>query len=256
MGADSAAIFIRLGDVVGADRDQPAIANLHLTMELQQPFSLPAVFWAEAAAAEDENHGILSLQLGELPMLSRCDRKAHSPGRSPPEPCQIACEVLHSLARQQAGRPPSQINHDVARGLRAADQQVAVRRCVDRIRAVADLPATSPVSQVWQAPVRQAHRTGTSQASASSSKLWNEGPQRTLRPERANETVGPRAGGPAGTCGGRRDVAEMPGVLEGPAPNISVWMRSGATPRPVRPAVRPLMMWRARRYKNRHRAVR
>ena len=28
MGADSCAIFIRLGDIVGADRDQPAIGNL------------------------------------------------------------------------------------------------------------------------------------------------------------------------------------------------------------------------------------
>ena len=28
VGTDSAAIFIRLGDIVGANRDQPAIANL------------------------------------------------------------------------------------------------------------------------------------------------------------------------------------------------------------------------------------
>jgi hypothetical protein len=38
-------------------------------MELQQPFGLTAVFWAEAAAAKDENHGILSLQFGEFSML-------------------------------------------------------------------------------------------------------------------------------------------------------------------------------------------
>ena len=36
-------------------------------MEFNQPFSLPAVFGAETAAAEDENHGMLSLQFGELP---------------------------------------------------------------------------------------------------------------------------------------------------------------------------------------------
>ena len=64
---DSAAIFIRLGDIVGADRDKPAIANLELTMELNKPFSLPAVLGAETSAAEDENHGMLSLQFGEFP---------------------------------------------------------------------------------------------------------------------------------------------------------------------------------------------
>jgi hypothetical protein len=32
MGIDSAAIFIRLGDIVGADRDQPAIGNLKLAL--------------------------------------------------------------------------------------------------------------------------------------------------------------------------------------------------------------------------------
>ena len=36
-------------------------------MELNQPFSLSAVFRAVTAAAEDEDHGMLSLQFGELP---------------------------------------------------------------------------------------------------------------------------------------------------------------------------------------------
>ena len=36
-------------------------------MELNKPFSLPAVLGAETSAAEDENHGMLSLQFGELP---------------------------------------------------------------------------------------------------------------------------------------------------------------------------------------------
>src|ERR1700722_9035508 len=103
------------------------------------------------------------------------------------------------------------------------------------------LPATSPVSQVWQTPVRHAHRTGTSQASASSSKLWNDDPQWTLRPVRANETIGPEPGGPAGKCGSRRGEAAIPGVLDGPAPNISVWMQSGATPNAATPEVRSLM---------------
>jgi hypothetical protein len=69
VSAYSTAIFVGLGDVVGADRDQPAITNLHLTMELRQTFGLTAIFWTEGAAAKDEDHRILSLQLGEFSML-------------------------------------------------------------------------------------------------------------------------------------------------------------------------------------------
>jgi hypothetical protein len=36
-------------------------------MELNKPFSVPAVLGAETSAAEDENHWVLSLQFGELP---------------------------------------------------------------------------------------------------------------------------------------------------------------------------------------------
>jgi len=57
VGADSAAIFIRLGDVVGADRDKPAIGNFELTMEFNKAFSLPAVLGAVITAAEDKNLG-------------------------------------------------------------------------------------------------------------------------------------------------------------------------------------------------------
>jgi hypothetical protein len=45
-------------------------------------------------------------------------------------------------------------------------------------------------SQVWQTPVRQDHFTGTSQASANSSKLWNLEFHGTVRPLRVNETLG------------------------------------------------------------------
>jgi hypothetical protein len=41
VGTDSAAIFIRQSDIVGANRDKPG--NLELTMEFNKPFSLPAV---------------------------------------------------------------------------------------------------------------------------------------------------------------------------------------------------------------------
>jgi hypothetical protein len=67
VGADAGAILIRLGDVVGANRDQPAIGNLQLTMECNKPFRLPAVLGAETSATEDEDHRMLSLQFGEFP---------------------------------------------------------------------------------------------------------------------------------------------------------------------------------------------
>jgi hypothetical protein len=67
VGADSAAIFVRLSDIVGADCDETAISNLELTMECNKPFRLPAVLGAESSAAQDENDGVLSLEFGELP---------------------------------------------------------------------------------------------------------------------------------------------------------------------------------------------
>jgi hypothetical protein len=67
VGADSTAIFIRHRDIVGANRDKPAIGHLEFTMELNKPFSLPAVFGAIPSTAEDEDHWMLSLQFGELP---------------------------------------------------------------------------------------------------------------------------------------------------------------------------------------------
>ena len=61
VGADSGAIFVRLGNVVGTDRDKPAIGDLELTMEFNKPFGVPAILGAETAAAKDENHWMLSL---------------------------------------------------------------------------------------------------------------------------------------------------------------------------------------------------
>jgi len=52
--------------------------------------------------------------------------------------------------------------------------------------------------QVWQTPVRHDHLTGTSHASASSSKLANFASQAAVIPLRANETGGPDPGGPGG----------------------------------------------------------
>jgi hypothetical protein len=59
---DAGAMFVRLSDVVRADRNKSAIAYLELAMQLDEPFGLPAVLWAVASAAEDQNHRMLSLQ--------------------------------------------------------------------------------------------------------------------------------------------------------------------------------------------------
>ena len=67
VGADSGAKLVRLIDVVGADGDQLAIANLDLTVELNQPLRLAAVLGSITAAAQHQNHRIVALQLGELP---------------------------------------------------------------------------------------------------------------------------------------------------------------------------------------------
>ena len=75
MRTDSGAIFIRLEDVVGADRYKAAIANLELAIEFNEPFGLPAILGAVPAAAEDENHRILSLEFGQLPVFSGVVRK-------------------------------------------------------------------------------------------------------------------------------------------------------------------------------------
>ncbi len=65
--ADPGSKLIRLGDVVRADRDQPAIAYFKLTVKLKKSFMLPVVLGTIAPAAENENHGMVFLQFGELP---------------------------------------------------------------------------------------------------------------------------------------------------------------------------------------------
>src|SRR6516162_9701822 len=65
-------------------------------------------------------------------------------------------------------------------------------------------PDINPHSQVWQTPARQDQRTGTSQASASSSRLWNFESQETVSPAPANETLGPSPYESVGGCGRQR----------------------------------------------------
>jgi hypothetical protein len=63
-------------------------------MEFHQQFRLTAILGAESSAAQDENHGMLPLQVRELPAFRVVIGKAHSRGRQRLEQCQIACEIL------------------------------------------------------------------------------------------------------------------------------------------------------------------
>src|SRR6516164_9254189 len=79
-------------------------------------------------------------------------------------------------------------------------------------------PEINPHSQVWQTPVRQDQRTGMSQASASSNRLWNFESQGTVSPARANEILGPSPWESVGVCGGRLGAV----FTRLPEPKISV----------------------------------
>src|ERR1043166_424184 len=66
MSVDAVAILVRLGEVVSADRHQPAIPDLEFTMKLSQALVLPAILGAKPSTAKDEYHRIGSLQFREL----------------------------------------------------------------------------------------------------------------------------------------------------------------------------------------------
>ena len=82
-------------------------------------------------------------------------------------------------------------------------------------------PPIKADSQVWQTPVRQDHLTGTSQASASSNKLWKRESHGTVSPLRVNEIRGPGPGGHEGECGESREDGTIPGVIDSSGPKTS-----------------------------------
>jgi hypothetical protein len=67
MSADSGAIFTRLSDIVGADRDEPTIGDLKLTMEFDKTLSLPA--GQKPPRLRTRTIGWGSLQFRQLPVL-------------------------------------------------------------------------------------------------------------------------------------------------------------------------------------------
>jgi len=83
---------------------------------------------------------------------------------------------------------------------------------------------------MWQTPVRQDHLTGTSQASAKSSRLPYCELHGNLRPLRVKETIGPVPALPDGGCGDTEVVLAMPGVMEDSAPKVSEWRLEAGTP--------------------------
>jgi hypothetical protein len=103
------------------------------------------------------------------------------------------------------------------------------------------LPEINPLSHMWQTPVRHDQRTGTSQASAKSSRLPNFGSHRAFNPLRAKEICGPVPAGPTGACGAACGASAIPGVMALLGPNISLCTRASATPHAFKPAVRSSM---------------
>ena len=69
MSADTGAVLIGEGDVIGAYGDEAAVGDFKLAMEFDKAFGLAAIFGAETPSAEDEDHGVRSLEVGELAAL-------------------------------------------------------------------------------------------------------------------------------------------------------------------------------------------
>src|SRR5271165_1296261 len=222
MRADTTAKFVGLHDVVGADRNQPAITNLHLAVKLDQSLSLPTILRAVAAAAQYDDHRILSLQLRELSALCGVVGK-FVVGKG----CawdHLGSHVKSSLVCCAAfRREPSQINDDVALGLRAADQHIAVCRHIDWVRPVSDRPGyKARLASVADPCPAGPSRGHVARFSKLEQALERRAPQGTFKPVRANETSGPPPIGPPGRWGGRHGDAATPGVMGGWEPKISV----------------------------------
>src|ERR1700753_1870683 len=92
---------------------------------------------------------------------------------------------------------------------------------------------------MWQTPVPQGPRRGTSQASANSRRLSQLEPQGTERPLRVKEIFGPVPTLPEGGCGGTDAVLAIPGVIEDSTPNVPKRILESGTPHDFSFAVKP-----------------
>jgi hypothetical protein len=107
----------------------------------------------------------------------------------------------------------SEIDHEVALRLGAADQHIAGSRRIDWIGLVGDGPGHKPGfttgtdTGAARPPGGDVARFGKLKQALNAELQW------TLEPLRANETSGPALGGPGGKCGARCGAAAMPGVF-------------------------------------------
>ena len=58
MSANAGAVLIRRQHVVGADRDQAAVTDLHLTILVDQPLGLAQILGTVRSPAENHNHRV------------------------------------------------------------------------------------------------------------------------------------------------------------------------------------------------------
>src|SRR6266851_2040989 len=66
MSADACAELIRRKHVVGTDRDQPAVADFHLAIQLDQTLGLAQILRTVSSPAKNQNHRIRTLQVRKL----------------------------------------------------------------------------------------------------------------------------------------------------------------------------------------------
>jgi hypothetical protein len=64
--ADAASVLAGLRDVVGADRDHAAVADLDLAVQLYEQLGLSSALRTKAPAAQDQDQRMLALELGQL----------------------------------------------------------------------------------------------------------------------------------------------------------------------------------------------
>ena len=88
VGADAAAVFVGLGEVVGADRDEPRVGDLHLAMELRRALRPAGDPWGKIhrGSAREPSDSVPATRTACD--VFRCGRRAHSRETPLPEPCQ------------------------------------------------------------------------------------------------------------------------------------------------------------------------
>jgi hypothetical protein len=66
VSTNACTVLVRNSDVVCANGHETAISHFQFTMQLDEELCLPTILGTKTSAAEHENQGVLTLELGEL----------------------------------------------------------------------------------------------------------------------------------------------------------------------------------------------